>query len=350
MNDFIVSGQLWFDGVQDPVLWVEENKIAYCNPAAKQLGLTEGEDLPESFRFDGAAQFSVHWNGVSWNCRGAEMEGGQLLQFSRVESAELSLSRVNQMSEKMRIPLSNLYSSLQMLSMPAVEQNVEKHRLYQGIQRKNYYMLHRMLDNVEILCFLMDEHSKIEMQPMDLSDMCASVVTELEQLFRQADCSLTLENKEPFLLIKGNDWAIRHMLYELLSNALRYAPRGGSVWIKVARKGKRVQLAVGNSGDGFAPEKMARAFDHSALMDELIPGSGLGVGISICRLIVERHGGRIALLSGKGGTVMIDLPLSEYVDAGPLHSSRLDCTGGLNSALLQLSDALPWQCFVDVED
>lgn len=350
MSDFIVSGRLWFDGVQDPVLWVQENKIAYCNPAAKRLGLTEGQDLPESFQFEDADQFCVRWNGQGWSCRRVVMEEGQLLQFSRGHSAEISLNRMNQMAEKMRTPLGNLYSSLQMLAMPSVGQNAEKHRMYHGIQRKNYYMIHRMLDNVEVLCYFMDETSQVDMHPLDMSDMCEKVVTELEHLFQQAGCSLTLENKEPILLIKGNDWSIRHMLYELLSNALRFAPKGGSVWIKVARKGRCVRVTVGNSGEGFAPEKMARAFDHSALTDELIPGSGLGVGISICRLIVERHGGRIALLSGKGGTVMIELPLSECIDVGPLHSSRMDRAGGLNAALLQLSDALPWQCFVDEDD
>ena len=351
MNDFIVSGRLWFDGVQDPVLWAEEGKIVYCNPAAKQLNLWENELLPEAFQVKGAAQyFSVEWADADWSCHKVEMEQGELLQLTRIQCAEISLTRVNQMAEKMRTPLSNLYSSLQMLSMPEVEENVEKFHMYHGIQRKNYYMIHRMLDNVEILCYFSDAHTHLEMHQINLSDMCADVVAELKHLFQQAGRSITIENKEPILLVNANGWAVRHMLYELLSNALRHAPKGGSVWMKVARNGKRVRITVGNSGDGFAPDKMARAFDPTAVTEELIPGSGLGVGISICRLIVERHGGRIALLSGKGGTVMVELPLREYIDAGPLHSPRVDCNGGLNSALIQLSDALPWQCFVDDED
>lgn len=351
MSDFIVSGRLWFDGVQDPVLWVQQNKIVYSNPAAKQLDLAEGDLLPEVFQVEAKEQcFAVQWQDAAWTCRKNEQQDGELIQLSRTQSAGISLTRVNQMAEKMRTPLSNLYSSLQMLSVPAVEENEEKYRMYHGIQRKNYYMIHRMLDNVEILCFLSDESSRLEMRPLDLGDMCANVVTELEHLFRQAGCSLTIEDKEPILLVHGNDWAIRHMLYELLSNALRFTPKGGNVWIKVARNGRRVRLTVGNSGEGFAPDNMARAFDPAALTNELVPGSGLGVGIAICRLIVERHNGRIALLSGKGGTVMVELPLQEYIDAGPLHSARLDCSGGVNSALLQLSDALPWQCFVDEDD
>lgn len=351
MSDFVVSGRLWFDGVQDPVLWVKENRIEYCNPAAKQLGLTEGEALPDVFQTEAVDQyFSVQWKDVGWKCRKIEMQDGELFQFARVHCAEISLDRVNQFAEKMRTPLSNLYSSLQMLSSPIVEENEEKYRMYHGIQRKSYYMIHRMLDNVEILCYLSNEESRLDLHLMDVGAMCFDVTAELNQLFRQAGCSLTIENKEPILLINGNEWAVRHMLYELLSNALRYAPKGGNIWMKVARKGRRVQIAVGNSGDGFAPDKMARAFDPNALTNELVPGSGLGVGVAICRLIVERHGGRIALLSGKGGTVMVELPLREYIDAGPLESPRMDIDGGLNSALLQLSDALPWQCFVDDED
>lgn len=350
MDHFNISGQMWFDGVHDPVLWVKENKIAYCNPAAKEVGFVEEQLLPEELQgSDGEQVFCVRWQGVSWNCRKEQMQEGDLIQLSCSQTKSISLKRINQMVGRMRLPLSNLYSTMQMLMNPSVEQNEEKFRMYQGIQRKNYYMLHRMLENTELLCWLEDESSAFQMQMLDFGGLCETVVHELEALFEQANCSITIDHKDANLLVKGNDWALRHMLYELLSNALRFAPKQGRVWMKVGREGRRVRVLIGNSGDGFSSEEMANAFDPATASDELTPGKGLGIGISICRLIVERQGGRIALLSGKGGTVVVELPLCEYLDGGQLHSPEADRSGGISSALLQLSDALPWECFLDDE-
>lgn len=351
MDDFIISGRAWFDGIATPVLWVKGNKIAYCNPAAKDLGLAEGQPLPEVFCTEDAEQsFSVRWQERSWNGRKTRLQEGELIELSPLQPRIAGLERINQLARTMRLPLSNLYNTIQMLASPSVEQNQEKFRMYQGIQRKSYYMLYRMLENVELMCWLEEDTAPIETQVVDICGLCRSVVEELEALFQQAGCSITLEildKKESALFVKGSDWVLRHMFYELLSNALRFAPKQGRIWVKVGRSGRRVRMTIGNSGEGFSSAELARAFDPTVTPDELTPGKGLGLGIAICRLIVERQGGRMALLSGKGGTVMIELPLCDSMEVTQLHSPMVDHSGGLNSALVQLSDALPWECFVE---
>ncbi len=347
MDQFMISGPVWFDGVNDPVLWVKENRIAYCNPAAADLGLEVGQLLPMEFRAENEEKlFSAHWKKVRWTCRTEQMGDGVLLQFAKLRSVSMSLERVNQLVGTMQVPLGNLYSAIQMLETPSVGANEKKVQMYQAIRRKNYYMLHRMMENVETLCWLEDEATALQMQLLDVSGLCKEVVTEVETLFEQAGCTLAFEQKDSTLLVQGNEWAMRHMLYELLANALRSVTHPGRVWVKVARDGHRARITVGHSGEGFSSEELACAFDVSKGVDGMAPGKGLGMGVSICRLIVERLGGRIALLSGKGGTVMIDLPLCEYVDGGQLHSIAIDHSGGWNSALVQLSHALPWECFL----
>ena len=103
------------------------------------------------------------------------------------------------------------------------------------------------------------------------------------------------------------------MLFNLVDNAVRFTPPGGSVAIAADREEDRVIVRVIDSGVGIAPEHLPRLFerfyraDPSRSRDD---GGGTGIGLAIARSIVEAHGGRITATSepGRGATFTFDVP------------------------------------------
>ncbi len=120
----------------------------------------------------------------------------------------------------------------------------------------------------------------------------------------------------------GNDYHLRQVIHNLLDNALKYTPAGGTVKLSVsvdvdAQTGRKLALLlVHDTGPGIAPEDLPRLGERFYRADKsrqrLQPISGSGLGLSICKAIVHSYGGQLAIEStlGHGTTVTVALPLA----------------------------------------
>jgi signal transduction histidine kinase len=101
---------------------------------------------------------------------------------------------------------------------------------------------------------------------------------------------------------------IGEVLSNLLSNAVRHTPQGGSVTVSAARKASTVEFTVEDTGSGIAPEQLPHVFDRYVKASDT---GGSGLGLAIARTLVEAHGGTIAAESepGRGTTIRFTLPL-----------------------------------------
>ena len=104
---------------------------------------------------------------------------------------------------------------------------------------------------------------------------------------------------------------IVQVLNNLLANAARHAPESSPIRVEAARKGAEVEVSVRDEGLGVAPERLGRLFDKHAGAGEGGAAAGHGLGLAICKGLVEAHGGRIRAESagaGRGTTVTFTLP------------------------------------------
>jgi signal transduction histidine kinase len=140
-----------------------------------------------------------------------------------------------------------------------------------------------------------------------------AVVADTVDTFRRAHPSASLSVDLPAqpVSVSIDDTRIHQVVLNLLENAARYAPAGAPIAVAVSSPGGAVaRVTVRDSGPGIAAAECDRIFDRFTRGAAAEGKGGLGLGLYLCRMIVERHGGRIGVDStvGDGAAFWIDLP------------------------------------------
>lgn len=135
----------------------------------------------------------------------------------------------------------------------------------------------------------------------------------LEALERQMqDRHITVENRVPEKLVINADPTLMRVIYDdLVSNAVKYGREGGNILLEADEHGDKITLSVRNDGEGIPPEKRDQLFKRFSRLDtpSATGKKGTGLGLFICKEIVEKHGGEIWADSKMGEWVKFSLTL-----------------------------------------
>ena len=237
---------------------------------------------------------------------------------ARLQSSLESLSAfVANASHELRTPLTSIKLQVEALRGGACEEpEVARHFLDQldhEIDRLTY-TINDMLDLSQI------EGAELNFQPVNMAELAKEVEAFWETRSRQSGIALTVEIGKDLPELNGNPHQLRRLLDNLLDNAIKNTPSGGSVQI-ILRHGLAdsnylrgtIRIDVRDTGKGIAPEHVAHIFDRFYRIDPHPRGGGggSGLGLAIARLIVSAHGGTIGVKSrlGSGSTFWIELPV-----------------------------------------
>jgi two-component system, OmpR family, phosphate regulon sensor histidine kinase PhoR len=146
----------------------------------------------------------------------------------------------------------------------------------------------------------------LDLCEIDLAEVCASVVHGLGPIAHERGLSLTLDHDEAVALVDGDK--VRQVIENLISNALKFTERGGSVHVSVDCDSTDVRIRVRDTGVGMDSEELARIFERYYRRYKTSGNSGLGLDIS--REVVRLHGGEICVQSepGQGSEFTVRLP------------------------------------------
>jgi two-component system, OmpR family, sensor histidine kinase TctE len=161
--------------------------------------------------------------------------------------------------------------------------------------------------------------TKPDVKPADMGALVGEALVSLGPLALDRDIDLSfdnaLEDAEPPARVKASPTLLREMVVNLVDNALRYTPKGGTVAVSLDRSSDSVRLRVQDSGPGIPAEERTRVFERFYR----VLGSGTegnGLGLAIVHEIVTGAGGNVMLMDGSGGsglTVEVILPTVELV-------------------------------------
>jgi signal transduction histidine kinase len=152
---------------------------------------------------------------------------------------------------------------------------------------------------------------RLDLRPDDLRATVLSAVEQAEAAARRRGVDLTTELPNAALLVRHDPPRLGQVVSNLVGNALKFTPRGGSVRVKlipIRQSGARIQVV--DTGVGIEPAELPRIFDRFYRGSRANEARGSGLGLAIARSIVEMHGGRIAVEStvGSGSTFTVSLP------------------------------------------
>jgi signal transduction histidine kinase len=152
----------------------------------------------------------------------------------------------------------------------------------------------------------------LELKPLKLGPLLSSLAEETQALAQQHGIRLKLKVPEFLPDVYADAARVRQIVLNLLNNAFKYAAEGGLVAIIVTTQAKSVTVEVRDKGPGIAEQEQQHLFEpgfQTTYSNEL--RGGLGIGLALCKLLVEIHGGKIWVKSqtGKGSSFFFSLPL-----------------------------------------
>ena len=156
-------------------------------------------------------------------------------------------------------------------------------------------------------------------RPTDLARLVQAAVELAEPSAIDKELELSFAMPGQAMLVDGDSDRLSQVFSNLLNNACRYTPRGGTIDVAVRQDGATVEVAVRDSGIGIAPDLQERIFELFEQADKTLERgpAGLGIGLTLARQLVELHGGAISVTSeglGHGSTFAVRLPLLDAVD------------------------------------
>lgn len=247
---------------------------------------------------------------------------------------------------QLRAALSNLHMVAQQLVPEETRERDPVLDAKAALLDQSYYQMLRLVNSLSASAILNSE-APFRFRDRDLvalvGDICARAgdLAPLLGLELRFVCA-----KERHICAVAPDM-MEQLLYQLLSNAFKFTPAGGTVTVELKVSGKQVQLSVEDTGRGIPEERLETLFDRYLQVGQQDPiPHGLGLGLALCRRIAEGHGGALIASSkvGKGSRFMLSLPDRQI--GGGVSDRMFDYTGGFNRTLLGLADALPYKAFL----
>ncbi len=151
---------------------------------------------------------------------------------------------------------------------------------------------------------------------VDLGSLVHWVVPGWKTAARRSGVEIEVRVEDSPLNVRVDMDRVQQMLSELLDNAIKFSPNGGKVVVRVWKQEDMARLSVSDEGIGIPPEALPHVFQHFLQVNGGLSRriGGMGIGLALCRKIVEAHGGRIWAESpgeGKGSTFHVALPLAK---------------------------------------
>lgn len=236
----------------------------------------------------------------------------QLKQKVAVEQeiSDLKMKFFTNISHEIRTPLTLISGSI-------------KEMLRRGVKEKNIADALHVVDNnsdrlLRLVCQILDirkiesGNMKLSLQRIDICMFISSLIGNFRNLANERGVNLSLLKPEEKLFVWADCEKLDKVIFNLLSNAFRFTPRGKSILVSVAPVGSGVGIKIKDEGSGIAPDRISSIFRLFSSDNEgsVVSQPHTGIGLALTKDLVELHHGRIHVESqlGKGSTFIIELP------------------------------------------
>jgi len=202
-------------------------------------------------------------------------------------------------AHELRTPLAAIQGTVEALQdgiFPADAANL-------GVIHAEIVLLNRLVDDLRTLANAEAGKLTLHPRPLDVGALAERQVTALRYRALDAAVTLTLHRPPDLPLLMADEQRLGQVLTNLLDNALRHTPAGGTITVALTRQATQLLITVTDSGEGIAPADLPHVFDRFYRADpaRARASGGSGLGLAIVRELVEAHGGTVGVASPPPG-------------------------------------------------
>jgi PAS domain S-box-containing protein len=228
------------------------------------------------------------------------------------------------MSHELRTPLNAVVGWAALLRTKEVDAALAEHAI-EAIHR-NARAQTKLVEDILDVSRIIGGNLRLEIGVVDVANIVSTAVDVVRPAAEAKRLQLDL-SLEDLCVISGDAARLQQVVWNLVSNAVKFTPDGGRVQVSVERRGLRVAILVDDSGVGIPSEFLPHVFERFRQVDGSTTRryGGLGLGLAITRHLVELHGGSISVKSdgvGKGASFTVEFPTRFAVEPLPVAASR----------------------------
>ena len=227
-------------------------------------------------------------------------------------------------SHELRTPLTAMLGWTRMLRAGAVAEHEEAHAL--EVIERNAIAQVRLIEDLLDVSRVISGKLRLNIASVDLARVAESALEAVHPAADAKGVRLVASLEHDSALVVGDADRLQQIVWNLLTNAVKFTPRGGSVELTLQRVNSAIELRVIDTGEGIPPGFLPYVFERFRQADASRSRAhgGLGLGLAIVRHLVELHGGTVHVQSpglGRGATFSLSLPVAPRL---PDHGSALD--------------------------
>ncbi len=290
----------------DALLSLAQDTLTGANaPLIREISLEGADDRPEIYQALASAV-----RGSDTQARGVVMVLRDITSQKELEQMKSNFLSV--VSHELRTPLHSIKGFVDIILMGKTGEINDLQRDFLTTVQQSTSNLQRMIE--DLLEFSRMEAGRIKLKPEMISvyGVAEKVVEQLAPLAQESNLKLFNRVPEEIALIEEEPLRIQQVLTNLISNAIKFTPANGAVSVLARDIGEQVQISVQDTGIGIPEAEQAKGFQRVSQVDSSAARSyrGTGLGLTICKFIVEYHHGRIWVESqeGQGSTFHFVLP------------------------------------------
>ncbi len=216
-------------------------------------------------------------------------------------------------SHELRSPMTVIIGAINTVLTEGANLSPEETRQLLNDAASEAELLSHLLGNLLELSRVQADRLVLHAEATDVKKVVQDVVEEIKRQSSAHQFMVNLPRKLP--LVYADELRLERILYNLLENAVKYSPQGGEIRVSVEIQKEHLVIGVSDQGVGISAADQAKLFGPFQRLEESRPEGvgGVGLGLLVCRRLVEAHGGRIWVESepGRGSTFFFTLPLSK---------------------------------------
>lgn len=253
----------------------------------------------------------------------------------------------NNISHELRTPLNVVMSSIQLFEMMGddifLSYNHNKFKSYNSLMKKNCFRLLRVINNLIDSSKFDSGNISLRIDNHNIVKTLNEIIENTKSYAKEKGLKITLKSKNKKIITAFDEDKLTRAILNIISNALKFTPRGGRISIDVKKKAEYIYIVIEDTGIGIPEDKIDSIFERFVQADSTTTRNheGIGIGLSIANSIVNLHDGEISVKSelGKGSVFKIMLPVKTVEEDEDLATSgKAVVLSPCENAKIELSD------------